>query len=75
MNRRGTGMIFIVIGALFISTKYISASIYGSNVEAWKVETFQDQLNNMGNLLDILSLTSVLTGVIYLLLAEFKKTD
>lgn len=73
MNRRGTGIIFIAIAALFISTKYISAAIYGSNVEAWKLETFQDQLNNIGNLLDILSLTSLLTGVIYLLFAEFKK--
>jgi hypothetical protein len=73
MNRRGTGVSLLAIAAILFSTKYISAAIYGSNVEAWKIETFEDQLNNMGNFLDYLSFLSLVLGVGYLIIAEIKR--
>lgn len=70
MNRRGTGIIFIVISAMLISTKYISAAIFGSGVSSWNTKLFQMMLRYVGNKLDILSVVALILGVGYLIWGE-----
>lgn len=70
MNRRGAGAIFCLISSILFSTRYISAAIFGSNVSSWGAEFFSHMLSYVGNTLTILSVVSLVIGIIYLLLAE-----
>ena len=73
MNRRGTGVIFCGIAALFIVARYISAAIFGSGLNSWSAELFQEMLSYIGHGLTICSVLFLLVGVAYLIWAELKK--
>jgi hypothetical protein len=72
MNRRGTGVIFIFISAILFSSSYITAAIFSTGISTWNMELFQSMLEYTGNMLLILSIISLVAGVIYLIIAEFQ---
>lgn len=71
MKRRGTGVAFIAISAFLISTKYISAAIFGSGVVNWYEELFNRMLEYVGNFLSNLSLVSLIIGIGYIIWGEY----
>jgi len=72
MNMRGTGVIFILISAILFSTRYISAALFSTGISTWNMELFQSMLGYTGNMLLILSIISLVVGIIYLTLGEFQ---
>lgn len=74
MNRRATGTVFCLIAALLYSVKYISAAIFGSNITSWNAGLFNAMLEYMGNGLNYISLLSLITGIIYLVIAELSES-
>lgn len=73
MNRRGTGTIFCIIAAILFLGRYITAAIFGSNVSSWDKELFSNLLDYTGTPLLILSLISLLIGIVYLVWAEISE--
>jgi len=61
------------LAALFICTKFISAAIYSSSEASWSSGTFNDQLHEIGTTLNILSIVSLVIGIVYLYFAERDK--
>lgn len=72
MNKRGTGVIFILISAILFSAKYISAAIFGSGVTSWDNELFQSMLSYIGSPLNTLSILALLIGIAYICWAEYE---
>jgi hypothetical protein len=70
MNKRGTGVAFIAISALLISSKYISAAIFGSGVASWDKSLFDAMLEYVGNTLSMFSLFAFVVGVAYIVWGE-----
>lgn len=70
MNRRGTGVIFILIATLLYCTKYLSAAIFGSGVSSWSSSLFNGMLNYVGDSLSVLSIIALFIGVGYIIWAE-----
>lgn len=60
------GSIFLLISAVFYSTRYISASIGVSNSDTWSIEEFNVFLKNVPNNLLIFSIISLLIGLVFL---------
>ena len=73
MNRRGTGVAFCFISALFVLARYFIAAILGINKAAMHVGIFDNLLNYTGNALVFLSVICLCIGVAYLIFAEIKK--
>lgn len=73
MKRRGTGVAFIAIAAFLISTKYISAAIFGSGVVSWDEQLFNRMLEYVGSLLSTLSLLSLIIGIGYIIWGEYEE--
>ncbi len=75
MNKSIFGSIFLLISALFYSTRYICASIGASNNGVWSIEEFNIFLKNVPTNLLILSIISLLIGLIFILwsVLEVKK--
>lgn len=72
MNKRGVGAIFCFIAAILFATKYISAAIFMSGALSWDSELFQAGLGYVGSPLQVLSVISLIIGIIYLAYAEFE---
>lgn len=70
MNRRGAGVSFCFIASFLFSVRYISAAIFGSGVSSWDRVLFNAMLECIGNTLLILSVISLVVGIIYLIMAE-----
>ena len=73
MGKRGTGIAFIAISAFLISTKYISAAIFGSGVSSWNEDLFNIMLSSVGNTLNIFSILSLLVGIFYIVWEEYEE--
>lgn len=73
MNRRGTGAVFCFIAAFLFAARYISAAIFGSGVASWNRELFQAMLQYSGSTLLILSIISLVIGIVYLAAGEMEK--
>lgn len=73
MTRRGTGIAFIAISAFLISTKYISAAIFGSGVSSWSQDLFDRMLTYVGYTLNIFSVLSLLVGILYIVWGEYEE--
>ncbi|MFE0566442.1 hypothetical protein ACFW1D_28780 [Priestia megaterium] len=73
MNKRAAGCLFIFLAALFICAKFMSAAIYSSSEASWSSGTFKDQLHEIGPTLNILSIISLIIGIVYLYFAERNK--
>jgi hypothetical protein len=70
MSRRTTGAIFCMIAAILFATRHLTAAIFGSNLTTWNGELFQAMLEYTGRPLTILSVISLVIGIIYLVLSE-----
>lgn len=73
MSRRATGALFCFIASLLFCTKYICAAVYSTvstNYSPWSEETFHLWLGYIGPIPTILSVISLIIGVIYLASAE-----
>ncbi len=73
MNRRGTGIVFILIAALLFISRYIAAAIFGSGAASWNEDLFAAMLEYVGTPLLILSIISLILGIVYLGWAEISK--
>jgi len=73
VNKRGTGMVFILISAILFSAKYISAAIFGSGLTSWDEELFQNMLAYIGTPLHTLSILALAIGISYICWAEFEE--
>lgn len=73
MSRRGTGVVFIAISAFLLSSKYISASIFGSGVVSWDKNLYDAMLGYVGNTLSNFSLVALLIGIAYIVWGEYEE--
>lgn len=72
MNKRGAGVVFILISAILLSSKYISAAIFGSGVTSWDKDLYQHMLSYIGTPLNTVSIISLLIGIAYICWAEYE---
>jgi len=72
MNRRGTGAILCLAGALLFAARYLTAAIFMSNVSSWDSMLFAAGLEYQGNGLLILGSFSFIVGIVYLAWAELE---
>lgn len=72
MNKRGTGAIFCLIASILFSARYITAAIFMSNFASWDNQSFLAGLEYQGSVLLIVSVISLIIGVLYLILAEIE---
>lgn len=72
MTRRGTGVAFIAISAFLISSKFISASIFGSGVSSWDESLYKAMLEYVGNTLSNFSLFAFIVGLAYIFWGEYE---
>ncbi len=73
MNKRGVGVIFCLISAILFSSRYIAAAIFMSRTQTWSMELFYAGLEYVGYPLLIVSIISLITGIIYLVLGEINQ--
>ena len=73
MGKRGSGIALIAISAFLISTKYISAAIFGSGVSGWSQDLFDGMLSYVGITLNIFSVLSLLVGILYIVWGEYEE--
>lgn len=75
MGRRYTGLGFCGIAAFLYAAKYITAAIFGTGVSSWNSELFHAMLQyvDAGNSLAILSIISLIVGIVYLVMGEIRK--
>ncbi len=72
MSRRGAGITFIAISALFYITRYISAGLYlvSFDTGSWNSEIFSNFLAYVDQGLTSLSIAALIIGIVYLVWAE-----
>lgn len=73
LNKRGTGIIFILIAALLYCTKFISAAIFGSGVVSWSSNLYNAMLSYVGNSLNKWSIIALAAGIFYLIWEEISE--
>ena len=73
MGRRVTGLGFCGIAAFLFAARYITAAIYGSNSSTLSAPLFGHLLSYTGNSLLVLSIISLIAGIVYLFLAETRR--
>lgn len=73
MNKRGAGVSFCAIAALLYIARYITAAIFGSGTLSWNADLFNAMLEYIGPGLLIMSIISLIVGVVYLILAANAK--
>lgn len=72
MHRRTLGGILLCISAFLYGVRYLAAAIFGSNVNSWDQDLFNSMLDYVGTWPLILSIVSLIAGVVYLFIAEFE---
>lgn len=70
MNKRGAGVIFCLIAAILLSTRYIAAAIFMAGGSSWDSNLFSAGLSYVGTTLTTLSVISAIIGIGYLVCAE-----
>ena len=70
MNRRAAGVMFCCISAFLFSSRYIAAAIFGSGVQSWGAVLYRNMLNYVGGALTVWALIALITGIVYLVIAE-----
>ena len=66
MNNKGVGAVFCLISAILMSTRYISAAVFMSNVSSWNTVLFQSGLSYIGSSLKNASIVSLVVGIVFL---------
>lgn len=67
MAKSTYGSAFLLISAIFFSTRYICASIGLSNSRVWSLEEFSVSLKNVPNSLLVLSIISLFIGLVFII--------
>lgn len=70
MNRRGAGVFFCLIAALFFCCWNLSAAMFMGGGASWSMDLFAAGLEYTGIFLPAISVVNLIVGVIYLILAE-----
>ena len=70
MNRRATGTVFCAIAAFLYGCRYIATAILMSNSAEWSKEIVNQFLSYIGSSLLVVSIISLVVGVIYLYFGE-----
>ena len=70
MSRRGTGVLFCLMGTLFLCTRYLAAAIFGSGVASWDAGLFQAMLSYVGPVLMPVGALCWVAGIAYLIWGE-----
>lgn len=73
MKRRTTGTILLLVAAFLYGIRYLSAAIFGSNVNSWNGNLFDSMLSYIGKGPVILSVLALILGLIYLVWAEIEE--
>ncbi len=73
MGRRATGLGFCGIAAFLYAARCIGAAIYGAGSPSQSAPLFSALLGYVGSSLLVLSIISVIVGIVYLVLAERKQ--
>ncbi len=73
MSRRAAGVGFCFIAAFLTAARYLSAAVYGSSTNSWNQSLFNQMLQYVGNTLTVLSVISLIVGIVYLVMAERQK--
>lgn len=66
MNNKGVCVTFCLISAILISAKYISASMFMSNVTSWDASLFHSGLEYVGTFLSRASIVALIIGLLFL---------
>lgn len=66
MNNKGIGAVFCLMSSIFISAKYISASIFMGNISTKDATLFVAGLEYVGPFLTIVALISLIVGILFL---------
>ena len=72
MNRRAAGISLFAIAALLYSARYLTAAIFGSNLQTWDSALFRAMLEYTQSGLNTWSIIALLLGVIYLVWSEIE---
>lgn len=73
MSKRAAGIGLIAISAFLYGIRYLSAGVFGSNLQSWSPGLFNAMLNSVGNGPTTASIIALIGGVIYLVWAEIKE--
>ncbi|MEC0244181.1 hypothetical protein P4H66_30680 [Paenibacillus dokdonensis] len=73
MNRRGAGVVFVAIAAFLLGIRYLTAVMLLPGNNGWSWDYYHEILAKSGGTLLTLSILSLVVGIIYLVLADFKK--
>lgn len=73
MNRRGAGVVFVAIAAFLFAMRYLTAAMLLPENVGLNGEYYRMVLEETGGSLLTLSILSLVVGIIYLVLADFKK--
>lgn len=66
MNNKGIGALFCLISAILMSTRYIAAAIFMSNVTSWDRSLFQAGLSYVGSPLKVAAIIALIAGICFL---------
>ncbi len=72
MNNKGVGVIFFLISAILISTRYLSAAIYMNSHNTWSNELFNRSLEFVGTTLQTWSTIALIAGILFLCLGIYQ---
>ena len=72
MNNKGIGAIFCLISAILMSTRYIAAAIFMSNVMSWDSSLFQAGLSYVGSPLKVTAIIALIAGICFLVYGVFQ---
>ena len=72
MNNKGIGAIFCLISAILMSTRYIAAACFMSNVTSWDSSLFQEGLSYVGSPLKIAAIVALVAGICFLVYGLFQ---
>ena len=72
MNNKGVGIVFFLISAILISTRYLSAAIYMSSFTTSSSELFNHSLEYVGPTLQTWSIIALIAGIVFLGLGVYQ---
>lgn len=70
MSKRAAGIGLIFISAFLYGIRYLSAGLFGSNVQSWNGGLFRAMLDSVGSGPTVLSVIALIVGIIYLIWSE-----
>lgn len=66
MNNKGVGVTFCLISEILVSTKYILAAMFMSNLATKDASLFKKGLEYVGPLLSIEAILAMIIGILFL---------